>query len=151
MTWVTVTPTGTLPGVRMRQASVYDSSTNTLILFGGYTSSGAYYNDVWTLSNANDLTATPNWTQLPTTGAVPTARQNSSAIYDPTTNSLIIYGGDKGGAPTGDIWILANANGIGGSPTWTQLTPSNNGPVARSRHTPTYHVLNNFMAIYAGV
>src|SRR5258708_7244894 len=150
MTCVTVTPPRTLPGVRMRHASVYDSSTNTLIIFGGFNCAGMYYNDVWTLSNANDLTATPNWTQLPTTGAKPTVRQNSSAIYDPTTNSLIIYGGDKGGTPTGDIWILANANGTGGSPIWTQLTPSNSGPVARSGHTATYDVVNNLMTIYAG-
>lgn len=150
MTWVTVLPTGTLPGARTRQASVYDSSTNTLIIFGGNSCKGTYYNDVWTLSNANDLTATPSWTQLPTTGAKPTARQNSSAVYDPTTNTLIIYGGDKGGTPTGDIWILANANGNGGSPTWTQLTPSNSGPVARSGHTATYDAVNNLMTIYAG-
>jgi len=150
MTWVTVVPTGTLPGVRVRQASVYDSSTNTLIIFGGYNCSGAYYNDVWTLNNANDVTTTPSWAQLPTTGTKPTARQNSSAVYDSTTNSLIIYGGDKGSTPTGDIWILANANGIGGPPTWTQLTPSNSGPVARSGHTATYDVVNNLMTIYAG-
>jgi len=150
MTWVTVTPTGTLPGVRMRQASVYDSTTNSLIIFGGFNCKSTYYNDVWILSNANDLTATPNWTQLPTTGTKPSVRQNSSAIYDPTTNSLIIYGGDKGGTPTGDIWILANANGTGGSPIWTQLTPSNSGPVARSGHTATYDAVNNLMTIYAG-
>jgi len=150
MTWVTVTPTGTLPGVRMRQASVYDASTNTLIIFGGFNCKSTYYNDVWTLSNANDLTAIPKWTQLPTTGTKPSVRQNSSAIYDPSTNSLIIYAGDKGGTPTGDIWILSNANGNGGSPTWTQLTPSNSGPVARSSHTATYDVVNNLMTIYAG-
>ena len=150
MTWVTVTPTGALPGLRMRHASAYDSSTNTLMIFGGFNCKSTYYSDVWTLSNANDLTATPSWTQLVTSGASPTPRQSSSAIYDPSTNSLIVYGGDKGGAPTGDIWILSHANGSGGTPTWTQLTPSNNGPVARSGHTATYDALNNLMTIYGG-
>jgi hypothetical protein len=150
MTWVTVVPTGTLPGVRTRHASVYDSSTNTLIIFGGFNCKSTYYSDVWILSNANDLTATPSWTQLAPTGTPPTARQNSSAIYDSSTNSLIVYGGDKGGTPTGDIWILSNANGSGGTPAWTQLTPSNSGPVARSGHTATYDAVNNLMTIYAG-
>jgi len=63
---------------------------------------------------------------------------------------LIVYGGDKGGTPTGDIWILSNANGSGGTPTWTQFTPSNSGPVARSGHTAIYDVVNNVMTIYAG-
>jgi hypothetical protein len=150
MTWVSVVPTGTAPGVRMRQASAYDAGTNTLIIFGGFNCKSTYYNDVWILSNANDLTAMPTWTQLVTTGTSPSVRQNSSAIYDSSTNSLVVYGGDKGGTPTGDIWILSHANGTGGSPTWTQLTPSNSGPVARSGHTATYDVVNNLMTIYAG-
>jgi hypothetical protein len=150
MTWVSVVPTGTAPGVRMRQASAYDASTNTLIIFGGFNCKSTYYSDVWILSNANDLSATPSWTQLVTTGTSPTGRQNSSAIYDSSTNSLIVYGGDKGGTPTGDIWILSNANGSGGTPVWTQLTPPNSGPVARSGHTATYDGVNNLMTIYAG-
>ena len=149
MNWLAVAPTGTAPGVRTRQASVYVASTNTLIIFGGFNCTGSYYNDVWILNNANDLTQ-PSWTQLPITGTRPTARQNSSAVYDSSTNSLIVYGGDKGSTPTGDIWILSNANGTGGTPAWTQLTPSNSGPVARSGHTAIYDVVNNVMTIYAG-
>jgi hypothetical protein len=150
MTWVLVAPTGTTPAVRTRQASVYDASTNTLIVFGGFNCKGTYYNDVWILSNANDLTATPSWTQLATLGTKPSVRENSSAVYDSSTNSLIIYGGDKGGTPSGDIWILSNANGTGGSPAWTQMNPSNNGPGVRSGHTATYDAANNLMTIYAG-
>jgi hypothetical protein len=150
MTWVSVVPTGTAPGVRMRQASAYDASTNALIIFGGFNCKSTYYNDVWILSNANDLTATPSWTQLATLGTKPSVRQSSSAIYDSSSNSLIVYGGDKGGSPTGDIWILSHANGTGGTPIWTQLTPTNNGPVARTGHTATYDAANNLMTIYAG-
>jgi galactose oxidase-like protein len=150
MTWLAVTPTGTAPAIRTRHASVYVPSTNQLIIFGGYSCKTTYYNDVWILSNANDLTATPSWQQLVIPGTKPTARESSSAVYDPTTNSLIVYGGDKGGAPTGDIWILSNADGSGGTPAWTELTPSNNGPVARSGHTATYDSVNNVMTIYAG-
>jgi hypothetical protein len=104
---------------------------------------------VWILNNANDLTQ-PSWSLLRTFGTAPSARQDASAIYDPSTNSLIVYGGDKGGKPFGDIWILSHANGSGGSPTWTQLTPSNSGPVARTGHTATYDAVNNIMTIYAG-
>jgi len=149
-TWLTITAAGTLPPVRVRQASVYDSSTNTIILFGGYNCSSTYYNDVWILSNANDVSGEPTWTQLQPTGTPPSSRESSSAIYDPNTNSLVVYGGDAGGEPMGDIWILSHANGTGGTPAWAQLSPSNGGPVARSGHTATYDSTNNIMTIYAG-
>ena len=150
VTWLTVVPSVTAPAIRTRHASVYDPSTNTLIIFGGFNCKSTYYNDVWILSNANDLTAQPSWKQLLTTGTKPAVRESSSAVYDSFTNSLIVYGGDKGGAPLGDIWILSHANGTGGTPTWTELSPSNNGPGARSGHTATYDTVNNLMTIYAG-
>jgi hypothetical protein len=148
-TWVTVVPTGTAPAARVHQASVYVASTNQLIIFGGYGCKSNYFNDVWILSNANNLTQ-PSWSQLRTFGTAPSVRQSASAIYDPSTNSLIVYGGDKGASPFGDIWILSNANGSGGSPAWSQLTPSNSGPVARTGHTATYDAVDNIMTIYAG-
>ncbi|MGA7217268.1 MAG: kelch repeat-containing protein, partial [Candidatus Sulfotelmatobacter sp.] len=149
-TWVSVIPTGTAPGVRTLQVSAYDGNTNTLMIFGGYNCNSAYYGDVWILQNANDVSATPNWIQLQPTGTAPTARESASAIYDPNTNSLIVYGGDAGGEPLGDIWILSNANGTGGTPAWTQLNPSNSGPTPRSGHTATYDSVNNAMTIFGG-
>jgi hypothetical protein len=150
VTWLAEAPSGTLPPIRTRHASVYVASSNTLIIFGGFNCSKTYYNDVWILNNANAMTGTPSWTELAPNGTKPTTRESSSAVYDPTTNSLIIYGGDKGGAPTADIWILSNANGTGGKPAWTELTPANNGPGARSGQTATYDSVNNVMTIYAG-
>jgi Bacterial Ig-like domain (group 2)/Galactose oxidase, central domain len=148
--WVAVSPTGTAPAARTLHASAYDGSTNTLIIFGGYNCVSTYYNDVWILSDANDQSGTPSWTHLQPTGGPPNARESSSAIYDSATNVLVVYGGDAGGNPFGDIWILSNANGNGGTPAWTQLNPSNNGPAARSGHTATYDSANNLMTIYGG-
>jgi hypothetical protein len=148
--WVAVSPTGTAPAARTLHASAYDENTNTLIIFGGYNCVSTYYNDVWTLSDANDQSGTPSWTHLQPTGGPPSARESSSAIYDSTTNVLIVYGGDADGNPFGDIWILFNANGKSGTPAWTQLNPSNNGPGARSGHTATYDAANNLMTIYGG-
>ncbi len=149
-TWVSVTPAGNPPAIRTRHASVYDSGTNTIIIFGGYNCTGSYYSDVWILQNANDVSGQPTWIQLQPAGAAPTARESSSAVYDPATNSLVVYGGDAGGAPMGDIWALSNANGTGGTPVWTQLSPSNGGPVPRSGHTATYDGANNVMTIHGG-
>lgn len=149
-TWVSVAPTGALPGVRTRHSAVHDPVTNKLIVFGGFNCSSTYYNDVWVLSGANAVGTTPVWTHLSPRGSLPSARESASAVYNSATNTLTIYGGDAGGAPFGDIWILFNANGTGGSPLWKQAVPANNGPSARSGHTATYDVQNNLMTVYGG-
>jgi hypothetical protein len=149
-TWISKTIAGTLPAARSHHTGVYDPTTNRLIVFGGFNCQSAYFNDVWVLSNANALSAAPAWTQLSPTGVGPSPRQSSSAIYNSTTNTMTVYGGDAGGAPFGDIWVLSNANGNGGTPVWTQVTPSNSGPVARSGHSATYDVQNNLMTVDGG-
>jgi hypothetical protein len=71
-------------------------------------------------------------------------------VYNSATNTLTVFGGDAGGTtPFGDIWILSNANGTGGTPAWTEIT-ANTGPVARSGHTATYDSVNNLMMIFGG-
>lgn len=145
-----ITPTGTAPAARTRHVATYDSPTNTMMVFGGYDCNSTYFNDFWILSHANNVGGTPAWTKLSPVGTPPSVRESSSAIYDSSTNSLIVYGGDAGGAPLGDVWILSNANGSGGTPAWTKLTPSNNGPVARSGQSATYDSQNNIMTIYGG-
>ncbi len=151
MTWAVVTPTGTLPPVRTLHSSAYDSATNTLIIFGGYDCHVTYYNDVWILKDANDVTGTPSWTKLAPTGTPPGVRESSSAVYDSTTNTLIVFGGDAGGSTQfGDIWLLTHANGTGGTPSWNLLTPSGKVPSTRSGHTAVYDTANNRMTVYGG-
>jgi hypothetical protein len=149
-TWLLLNPSGTLPPVRTLHASVYDSVTNTLIVFGGYDCKTTYYNDVWILKNANDMSGQPSWTKLAPSGTGPSPRESSSAVYDSSTNTLIVLGGDIGANQFGDIWLLSNANGSGGTPRWTQLTPSNHGPSARSGQSAIYDVQNDRMTIYGG-
>ena len=150
LTWLALTPTGTAPSARALMGSAYDSTSNTLMVFGGWGCGKTYLNDVWILTNANDLATTPIWTQLTPAGTGPSPRESSTAIYDPNSNTLVIYGGDAGGTPFGDLWVLSSANGKGGTPTWTELFPLNNGPVARSGHTAVYDSVDNLMTIYGG-
>ena len=67
------------------------------------------------------------WTQLSPTGGPPAVRSYPTSVYDPGSNRMIIYGGSSGshaGSQVGDVWVLENANGQGGTPRWTQLSPS---------------------------
>ncbi len=148
-TWVTETIAGTLPAGRAHHSGAYDPTTNSLIVFGGYDCTTNYFNDVWVLSNANGVSGALAWTQLAPTGSAPSPRQSASAIYNSSTNTLTVFGGDAGSSPFGDIWVLSNANGTGGTPAWTEIT-ANGGPGARSGHTATYDSANNLMTVYGG-
>lgn len=148
--WLQVSVKGTGPTARWLQASAYDSISNSLIVFGGSNCATTFDGDVWVLSNANSTTGTQAWAQLHPTGTAPQARESSSAVYDSATNSLIVFGGDAGTTHYGDIWVLAHANGQGGTPSWSQLTATNQGPAARSGHTAIYDATNNRMTIAGG-
>jgi len=149
--WTPITPSGTAPGARMRQSAVFDPTTNSMIVFGGYNCQSTYFNDLWILSDANNTGATPVWTQVTPLGSVPNARESASAVYDPVTNTMVIFGGDAGGTTFGDLWMLSNANGTGGTPTWTQVTTSGGGPSARTGHSAIYNSQNNLMTVYGGL
>ncbi len=108
--WVSVTALGTAAAARMRHNAVYDANTNSIILFGGYDCNSTYFNDVWVLSNANNVSGTPSWTGLAPTGGPPSPRENSVAVYDSLDNILIIYAGDAGASSFfADVWVLLDS------------------------------------------
>jgi uncharacterized protein (TIGR03437 family) len=97
-------------------------------------------NAVWVLSNANGQGGTPVWTNLVAEGATgsPPVRAFHTAVYDTGSNRMTIFGGSRPllvplPVPTdssnpekmyNDAWVLTHANGLGGIPTWSQVTSS---------------------------
>jgi hypothetical protein len=144
------------PAARSGHTAVYDWAGSNMIVFGGSTngtSGGGCLADTWVLSNANRVGGTPTWTNLTTSGGPPTARVGHSAVYDPTSNSMIIFGGQDCSSPAvdlGDVWVLSHANGQGGTPTWTQLSPTGAGPSPRFYHTAVYDPNTNTMTVFGG-
>src|SRR5262249_21325221 len=130
---------------RFAPTSVYDPPTNSMIVFGGYIDSLTTQNDVIALSHANGLGGTPAWSIVIPNGAAgsPPPRYYQTAVYDETNSRMIIYGGCTlspifCGPGLSDVWVLAQANGVGGTPTWNQLTPSGGPPPGRIGHTAVY-------------
>ncbi len=142
------------PSIRRNHTAVYDTTNNRMIIFGGYngtlTNDVWYLNDVWVLNNANGQGGTPTWTQLFPTGSTPATRCYHSAVYDNTNNQMIIFGGDNNGTYLNDVWVLSNANGLEGTPVWTQITTTGSTPIARLEHTAVYGAANNRMTIFGG-
>jgi hypothetical protein len=104
---------------------------------------------VWVLTNANGLGGTPTWIQLsPSVQGPPKTCQ--ATAYDPSSNSMIVFGGIAGTVFTNDTWVLSNANGLGGTPYWTQLSPSGGPPSARASMATVYDPTNQRMVIFGG-
>ena len=122
-----------------------------MIIFGGFV--GSYLNDTWVLSNANGQGGTPSWTEITTSGDKPVRRAGHTAIYDPGNNRMTIYGGSTANNASSnlkDVWVLNNANGLGGTPSWTQLFPTGSSPTSRAFHSAIYDNISNRMTIFRG-
>jgi hypothetical protein len=148
--WTELSPAGSLPPARNYFAAAYDPNTDSMIVFGGANCFTVAFNDVWVLSHADGLGGTPTWTQLSPSGPAPVARELTSAVYDPGSNRLIVFGGSSATVGLNDVWVLSNANGSGGAPAWTELAPSGGAPSARAGFSAVYDATNNRMTIYGG-
>jgi hypothetical protein len=153
--WTNLIPNGTAgsPPGRHNHSAVYDSVNNRMVIYGGC-EGGCYpigY-DLWVLSNANGQGGTPTWQQLSPQGTPP-GRQGHQAVYDPNTNSMIVWGGQNGGGYCGgytDVWVLSNANGLGGTPVWTQLSPSGASPAGDYFSSAAYDSVHNTLIVFGG-
>jgi Galactose oxidase, central domain len=155
--WSNLIPDGAAgsPPGRYNHSAVYDVANNRMIIFGGCLGGCLPVdNAVWVLSNANGLGGTPTWTQLFPTGAPPPARQGHQAVYDPNTNSMIVWAGQDGGGSFcgtySDVWVLSNANGLGGTPSWTRLLTSGGHPPGQYFSSAVYDPVNNVLTVFGG-
>ena len=114
--------------------------------------------DVWVLTNANGLGGPPAWVPLSPTGGPPPGasfpgREFTSAIYDGVTNRMIVFGGatcDPCGGRN-DVWVLTNANGLGGAATWLELFPTGGPPTGHYANGATFDSAGNRLMISFGL
>src|SRR5712692_4436152 len=104
---------------------------------------------------------TKAWIPLNASGGPQPYRNGPSFVYDPTSNRVIAFGGCIFGRfcfflpdtqRFNDVWVLTNANGLGGTAAWMQLTvnpdPATGFPLPRLAHSAAYDVVNNRMIIW---
>jgi len=154
--WSQSSPTN--PIAREAQSAVYDPTTNSMITFGGGLAFfGTDQNDTNVLAPANS--PSPTWTTLATAGGPPPIREGQSAVYNSAKNTMTIFGGDDAISTCcpydivdyNDVWTLSNANGHGGTPTWTELQPQGTPPSPRTDQSAVYDQLRNVMYIFGGL
>ena len=91
--WTELLPGGGPPSERISPTSVYDSTANRMVVFGGSAPGSVLFSDVWALKTANGLGGTPDWLPL-SPSAGPSARVFHSAIHDTVNNRMTIFGED---------------------------------------------------------
>ncbi len=138
--WSALGPTGAPPTARNRHAAIYDPVRDRMVVFAGFDPS--YRNDAWAL----DLAGTPAWSELAPTGTLPNGRFGHTAIYDPARDRMVVFAGFDGSDRLNDVWAL----GLGGTPAWTDLTPTGALPHTRSYHTAIYDPVRDRMIVFAG-
>jgi len=122
-----------------------------MIVYGGQNCFVTSFSDVWVLTNANGLGGTPTWIQLSPLGGGPGIREIAQSIaYDKANNILIIFGDGGTSGRSNDVWVLSNANGSGGTPTWTQLSTAGTLPPPRGNNSAVYDPASNRFTIFGG-
>ena len=143
-----------LPAPRFGHTAVYDSANTRMMVFGGaegVATPSPCENDSRVLEYATGIGGTTTWIQLSPTGTPPAARYSHAAVYDPGTNTMIVFGGNNCGSTYfNDAWVLQNANGMGGTAAWLQLSPSGTPPAARAFTSAVYDETNNRMIVFGG-
>src|SRR5262249_51970160 len=94
------------------------------------------------------------WIRYKTEGIAPAPRFAAAVAYDRNGNKLILFGGanaDLSGPYRNDAWVLSNANGLGGTPRWMQLQPSNTPPTGRRYLSGAYVPATNRFIIFGGL
>jgi hypothetical protein len=131
-TWSAANTTNS-PGPRRQYGSVFDAGNQRYYLFDGFNGDnyGLYvlFNDVWALS----VDGTPDWTEIPISGALPGQRHSPQWGYDAAQNRVLIFGGYGSHYPNGpyaylnDVWQL----NLNGTPQWTEIIPTGVAPSGR--------------------
>jgi len=101
----------------------------------------------WFFMSGKSVTA-QTWSQLVTSGSPPTG--NNVSNYDSTNNRLIVFFPRNSTLVSDQVWVLTNANGLGGTPTWIQLEPTGTAPMINIIGTAVYDKTANELIVYGG-
>ncbi|MFI5372427.1 MAG: T9SS type A sorting domain-containing protein [Candidatus Eisenbacteria bacterium] len=114
-------------GSRWGEVGIYDPVRQQVVAFGGTSDGTNNFTDVHVLPLSPTV---GTWSALATTGiptgvgGTPNAVTAQTAAYDPIGDRMIIT---TGFGPNTEMWALT----LGGTPTWSKLTPDGTAPPER--------------------
>jgi hypothetical protein len=141
--WTKLNPSGTPPSGRRECIGTFDPDNNRMIVFGGYDGTN-YLNEAWELNFTSGSNG--QWNKLSPQGSSPNARGLSCGIYDPSSKSLIIFGGKDTSQAFDESWqfLLTSSQG-----EWIKLQTTNS-PSARYGSSAVRDTLDGKMIVYGG-
>lgn len=86
-----------------------------------------------------------SWSEITATGGI-TARANSSSIFIPQRNEMVVFGGTSASGRESDVWVLDLS-----TYAWREIV-SNSNPLPAPRHTQNavYDQVNDRMLVFSG-
>src|SRR5204863_1607973 len=117
--WRQLNPLGRLPSPRAEQSCVFDSARDRMVLFAGARDDRHGLGDAWSLS----LGSIPQWDSLIVSGPTPSVRMGHTAVFDPASDAMWVFGGQQEAEALGDLWRLDLATN-----SWNAVSPQNAGP-----------------------
>ncbi|MGH7742360.1 MAG: Kelch repeat-containing protein, partial [Candidatus Eiseniibacteriota bacterium] len=138
--WNLLAPTGAPPAIRNSHAAIYDPLRDRMVVYGGYNNGGAV-TDLWALN----LASGPAWSPLSMLGG-PLTMSQSTAIYDPVRDRMLISGGFYGITS----YTAVSALSLAGTPTWSALAPAGDVPAVRGSHASAYDPTHDQLLVFGG-
>ncbi|MFB0527070.1 MAG: kelch repeat-containing protein [bacterium] len=138
---------GTAPTTRGGHSGIFVpgmGAQDYIIVFGGSQSFLGVVTDSTTYKLEDPWNWGSTWEILTTTGTVPSARAEHTAVYDFNTNKMVVFGGYTGGSPvsaSAETYFLDFGVDLS---TWTEVYPSNSPP-ARYGHTAVWGAGNTMV------
>ena len=125
------------PSARTSFGMAYDARSDRVVLFGGFTASGAD-SETWSYDAAGD-----RWTQM-RPAKPPASRYNHAMAYDAQSDRVVLFGGDTGTELSGETWSYDVD-----SDTWA-LMRSPVAPSARRGTAMAYDSASDRIVLFAG-
>lgn len=140
--WERLEVTGSPPAQPAGMAAVYDSLRDRVLCFGGGDLSSMGSSGLWAL----ELSGTPTWRQLVTTGPQPRQRFHARMIID-VRDRLVVFGGDGYNNIDPLVWALPLA---ADTLRWQPVITPDEGPGARERHGMVYSRFTDRVTVFGG-
>jgi galactose oxidase-like protein/Kelch motif protein len=139
--WQNLEPSTAWPDARHTHSAVFDVARGRFLISGGFVNFPEAM-DVWSLT----IGAAASWTRFSPSGEAPPGRYGHGAVYDPTGDHMLIFGGAASG-PRNDVWRLSFS---GGTPTWSMLSPLGAAPSPRTESAVVFDPARRRMLVIGG-
>jgi hypothetical protein len=148
-TWSTLPISGPAPTARYYHSFVLDPARAAAYVMDGFNNPDeihvTHFDDLWKLDLASDP---PAWSPL-TLANRPAQRVGHAAVYDPTNDRMLVFGGQSTQLPGGPLYNDSRGLTLFNS-AWSDLTPTGTPPSGRLRMSAVVDVPGNRLVVFGG-